>query len=358
MHQCKLTFRLRASAACLMAAGALLAGCGKSNEKAGAAGEQEPVTPVMVETAVRGAIDHVVTADAVLYPINQSNVTSKISAPVKRVLVNRGDHVRAGQPLLELESGDLAATAEETKHQYEQAQASYQNTSGATVPEDRTKAQADMQAAQQALETAKKLYENRVALEREGALAQKLVDDAKVAMVQAQSQFETVQRHLEALNQVGQRETIRSAEAQMKLGWIAAGGPGHEEALQKLDWIADTYLSVGTPVQAALPRLLEIAESVQTQIRERTAANLSWLAAQTAGSAANPLRVEGGWYAVLQVPRTRTEEQWVLGLLRDCDVLVQPGFFYDFESEAFLVLSLLSETAIFREGLRRLLAIL
>ena len=79
-----------------------------------------------VETAVRGAIDHMVTADAVLYPINQANVTSKISAPVRRVLVNRGDHVRAGQLLVELESGDLAASASESKSQYEQAQAAYQ----------------------------------------------------------------------------------------------------------------------------------------------------------------------------------------------------------------------------------------
>ena len=100
-----------------------------------------------------------VTADAVLYPINQSNVTSKISAPVKRVLVNRGDHVRAGQLLAELESGDLAAALNESQHQYEQAQAAYQTTTGATVPEDRTKAQADVQSAQQAFDAAKTAYE-------------------------------------------------------------------------------------------------------------------------------------------------------------------------------------------------------
>ena len=162
-----------------------------------------------------GAIDHVVTADAVLYPINQANVTPKISAPVKRVLVNRGDHVRAGQLLAELESGDLAASANESKHQYEQTQAAYQTLTGATVLEDKTKAQSDVQTAQQTLDAAKKLYDNRVALQREGALAQKLVDDAKVAMVQAQSQLENAQRHLEALNQVSQRESIRSAQAQV-----------------------------------------------------------------------------------------------------------------------------------------------
>jgi len=193
---------------------ALLAGCGKPAAKAG--GEDEAPTPVTVEPSVRGAIDRIITADAVLYPVNQANVTSKISAPLKRVLVNRGDHVRAGQLLAELESRDLEAAANEGREQYEQAQAAYQTTTGATIPEDKTKAQADLQAATEALEAAKRLYVNRVELQKEGALAQKLVDDAKVAMVQAQSAFETAQRHLQAVNQVSQRETARAAEAQMK----------------------------------------------------------------------------------------------------------------------------------------------
>ncbi len=188
-----------------------LAGCGKGKEAA--SGENEAPTPVLVESASKGAIDHMVMADAVLYPINQANVTSKISSPVRRILVNRGSHVKAGQLLAELESADLAAAANESRNQYDQSQASLQTLRGATVPEDRTKAQADVQSATQTLDAAKKLYENRVALQKEGALAQKLVDDAKVAMVQAQSTLETAQRHLEALNQVSQRESIRGAEA-------------------------------------------------------------------------------------------------------------------------------------------------
>ena len=92
-------YRRAGAIACLMASGLLLAGCGKGGAKEGeaAGGEPpEPPTPVTVEPALRGAIDHVVTADAVLYPINQANVIPKISAPVKRILVNRGDHVRVG----------------------------------------------------------------------------------------------------------------------------------------------------------------------------------------------------------------------------------------------------------------------
>ena len=210
---------LLAAAMGLVVLALLLAGCGKAKEKdaaAGAGGEPAgPPTPVTVEPALRGAIDHIVTADAVLYPINQANVMPKITAPVRRVLANRGDHVRAGQVLAVLETADLAASAQESKHQYEQTQAAYQTLTGATVPEDRVKAQSDVQSAQQALDAAKKLYDNRVALQREGALAQKLVDDAKVAMVQAQSQSDNAQRHQQALNQVSQREAIAGAEAQM-----------------------------------------------------------------------------------------------------------------------------------------------
>ena len=142
---------------------------------------------------------------------------------------------------------------------------------------------------------------------------------------------------------------------QMKLGWIVAGGRDHARALDGLEWIADTFLSVATPVQLGLEQLLAVTESVRIQIRERTSANLR-LAKEIFGadSICRILNVEGGWYIIIQVPRTRSEEDWALGLLRDADVYVQPGFFYDFESEAYLVASLLTEPAVFREGLIRL----
>ena len=198
--------------ASLAAAAALLAGCGKAKEEKAA--ETEAPTPVLVETAVLGAIDHVVTADAILSPINQANVTPKISAPVKRFLVNRGDHVRAGQVVAELESGDLAAAAQEAKFQYDQAQAAAATVTGATVVEDETKARADVQSAQSAFDAAKKLYDSRVALQKEGALAQKQVDETKLQMVQAQTQLETAQQHLKSLNGVSRQETVKGAQAQ------------------------------------------------------------------------------------------------------------------------------------------------
>jgi alanine-synthesizing transaminase len=143
---------------------------------------------------------------------------------------------------------------------------------------------------------------------------------------------------------------------QMKLGWIVASGPpdARARALEGLEWIADTYLSVGTPVQCAAEQLLAAGEQVRRQIGERTAANLAHARAALAGSPLNVLAVEGGWYAIAQAPRVRTEEEWALELLNREGVLVQPGFFYDFDSEAFLVLSLLTEPKAFREGLDRL----
>jgi len=143
---------------------------------------------------------------------------------------------------------------------------------------------------------------------------------------------------------------------QMKLGWMVIAGPAAAcaKAFERLEWIADTYLSVGTPVQHAAARLLTAGEYVQRQIRQRTAENLRFACEALTGSCANPLFVEGGWYLPLQVPRLRTEEQWTLDLLSRRHVLVQPGFFYDFESEAFLVISLLTEPAVFQEGLGHL----
>ena len=199
-----------AMAASMMIAIFLLGGCAKEKKKEA---ENEAPRPVQVEAARRGPIDRIVTANAVLYPINQANVTPKISSPVKKVFVNRGDRVKEGQVIAELEAADLGAALRESKGLQEQAMAAFQTMSRGTVGEDKTKAQADLQTATQTLEAAKKVYDNRVELVKQGALAQKLADDAKVALVQAQSMVETTQRHLDTLNQVSQREQIRSAQA-------------------------------------------------------------------------------------------------------------------------------------------------
>ena len=143
---------------------------------------------------------------------------------------------------------------------------------------------------------------------------------------------------------------------QLKLGWIAVGGPpaAREEALARLQLVADTFLSVGTPIQRAAPAILARASALQEPIRARIATNLATLRQALAGSAASVLDVEGGWTAVLQVPTTRSEEEWALRLLERDRVLVHPGYFFDFAREAFLVLSLLPLPDVFAEAAGRL----
>ena len=188
-----------------------LAACSKKEEK-----EAEPIVPVQV-TAVRlDSIRRIISADGVLFPLNQAGVTPKVSAPVRKFYVNRGDHVRQGQLLAVLENRDLAAAARESKGQYEQADANYKSTANATVPEEVTKAQSDLRAAKEALDAAQKLLENREKLFREGALARKQVDEAQVAYAQARSQYEQAQQHLSALQSVGKHEQIRGAAAQVE----------------------------------------------------------------------------------------------------------------------------------------------
>jgi alanine-synthesizing transaminase len=142
---------------------------------------------------------------------------------------------------------------------------------------------------------------------------------------------------------------------QVKLGWMVASGPGAEAALERLEVIADTYLSVSTMAQLAVGPLLEAGAPVREAIRARTAANLEALRrALGPGSPCTLLRVEGGWYATLRLPGTRPEEAQVLMLLSEHDVLVHPGHFFDFPAEAYAVLSLLAEPEVFEEGVARL----
>ena len=145
---------------------------------------------------------------------------------------------------------------------------------------------------------------------------------------------------------------------QLKLGWTIVDGPEGlvDEALARLELICDTYLSVSTPVQHAVPALLAVGETVAAQIAERIRANYRTLRRLAADHpASRVLRAEGGWYAVIQAPATRSEETLVLELLERDHVLVHPGYFYDFPREAFLVVSLLPDPDLLSQGVRRVL---
>lgn len=145
---------------------------------------------------------------------------------------------------------------------------------------------------------------------------------------------------------------------QMKLGWITANGPETllKTALERLEIIADTYLSVNTPVQNAAPGWLALRGGIQKEILARLKKNKNFLASKIKEApACEMLAQEGGWYSVLKIPRTQSEEEWALEFLKKDGVYVHPGYFFNFEKEAFLVLSLLAEEKVFQEGVKRIL---
>ena len=146
---------------------------------------------------------------------------------------------------------------------------------------------------------------------------------------------------------------------QAKLGWIAVGGPPElvAEALDRLETICDAYLSVSTPVQLAAPELLRQGAAVREQIQRRVRENHArLLVIASSYPECSVLPVEGGWYGVVRVPAVKPEESIVLDLLDRTGVLVHPGYFFDFDRDAFLVVSLLPETPLFEEAVQAMFA--
>jgi aspartate/methionine/tyrosine aminotransferase len=145
---------------------------------------------------------------------------------------------------------------------------------------------------------------------------------------------------------------------QMKFAWIAIRGPDDlaRDAMARLELIADTYLSMNAPIQLAAPVLFAQRKDFQRQLMQRIRANLAELDRQlSAQKLCERLEIEGGWYAVLRVPVTRSDEDLAIELLEKRSVLVHPGHFYDFPAEGYLVLSLIAREEEFTEGLKRLL---
>lgn len=148
-----------------------------------------------------------------------------------------------------------------------------------------------------------------------------------------------------------------AALPQMKVAWTAIGGPAAlaQEAVARLELILDAYLSPSTPSLVALPKLLESRSVAAEMLHERVRHNARHLKARVRNTLVTVLPIQGGWYAVLRLPATESEEDWVLGLLRNEQVLVQPGYFYDFAREPYAVVSLLTPEATLDEGIERLL---
>jgi aspartate/methionine/tyrosine aminotransferase len=148
---------------------------------------------------------------------------------------------------------------------------------------------------------------------------------------------------------------------QMKLSWLVAGGPPSEvdDAVARLDVIADTYLSISTPVQLATRELLDQRKTIQPLLLDRLRENLQELDRELSRQkSCQRLEVEGGWYAILRVPVTQSDEERAVDLVHEANVIVHPGHFFDFASDGYLVLSLITRPEVFREGVQRTLNVL
>src|SRR6267378_3121518 len=177
---------------------------------------EEPTVSVQVVPVEKATIEQTVTSEAVLFPVAQSAIVPKISAPIKAFYVNRGRKVRAGQLLATLENRDLAAAAQDNQGAYDQAQAAYTIATASTLPEEIQKAQGDAQAAKVTLEAQQKLYDSREDLYKQGALPRKDLDQAAVALTQAKNQYELAQRHLDALMAVSKQQELKAAAGQLQ----------------------------------------------------------------------------------------------------------------------------------------------
>lgn len=301
----------------LVACFVLLAACGTSADR----GEKQAVAPVQVASATRASIQNVITVDGVLYPLNQSTITPKVSAPVKQFFVHRGDHVHEGQLLATLENRDLAAAALESKGMYDQARANYQATTEASLPEELTKSKQDVQATKQAVDAAERQLESRQALFKQGALARKMVEDAQVTAAQARSQYETALEHLNALQNVGRQQQVKAAQAQVESA--RAHYQGAEAQLSYTEIrspisgvIADRPLYAGEMASAGSPLLtvMDISKVVaRANVPQNQASNL------TAGDAATITLPNGTGDSVGKVivvspaadPNSTTVQVWV-----------------------------------------------
>lgn len=175
----------------------------------------EPVVAVQLAKAERKAIREVITTEGILFPRNQAAITPKIAAPVRKFYVNRGSHVYAGQLLAVLENSDLAASVTENKGAYEQAQAAFETTTRAGIPEDVKKAELDLKTARETLDAEQKLYDSRQLLFKQGALPRKELDQAAVSLVQAKGQYQLARQHRDAMESVGKPQGLKAAAGQL-----------------------------------------------------------------------------------------------------------------------------------------------
>ena len=177
--------------------------------------EKEPVVTVEAVAPEREDISAVVTGEAVVFPVQQSVITPKITSTIREFKVQRGSKVHKGQVLAILENADLAAAAEQSKGEFEQAEATYVTTVNSGVPQEMQKAELDAAAAKAGYEAAQKVYDSRKDLFQQGALPRRDLDAAQVALAQAKTQSDVAERQLADLKRLGEKQALKSAQGQI-----------------------------------------------------------------------------------------------------------------------------------------------
>ena len=199
----------RALGAASMSMLLLLGGCKKA---------EEAVTPEVVVQAAQphlGSISESISADATLSPLAQAAISPKVTAPVKKFLVQRGAHVKAGQLLATLENSDLAAAATDNEGAYAAAKASYATATQATVPEDYSKAQLDVAQAKANLDLSQSIVNARTQLFSQGAIPGRDLDTAKASLVQAQATYDIAKQHFESVQKTSNKAALEAAKGQL-----------------------------------------------------------------------------------------------------------------------------------------------
>lgn len=229
-----------------------LAACQKAKEK-----DEKPPAPVQVTAVTQATIRRIVEGDGALYPRDTASLVPKVSAPVQKFYVNRGDHVRSGQLLAVLENRDLVYAAAESKGLVDQAESNLRMTAESTVPDAIAKAQADLQAARETRDNARKVYESRQKLFQEGALAGRLVDESQVAFAQADGAFRSAQEHLKVL-ETARKDQIGGAAAQVESAKAHFGTQEAQVAYSRIvspinGIVADRPLNAGEMASSGTP---------------------------------------------------------------------------------------------------------
>jgi HlyD family secretion protein len=305
----------------------LLLGCSKDS------GEKEAAVPVQVVTVQKETIRRTVTAEAILFPLQQAAITPKISAPVKAFYVKRGSRVHKGQLLAVLENTDLAAAAQENKGSYDQAQAAYETTTAADLPQELQKTQLDAQASKELFAAQQKIYNSRQDLFQQGAMPRKELDQAGVDLTNARNQYEIAQHHLDALMKVGKQQQLKSAAGQLEsakgkyLG--SAAQLSYSEIRSPIDGVvADRPLYPGEMAAAGAPLLtvMDISQVIaRAHIPQPEAALLKVGDEASISVPGEETPVEGKITVVSPAldPNSTTVEIWVQA--KNSDQRLKPG---------------------------------